>query len=346
MKYPVPMPRPSLVGQPQPQAAQPTMMQRLSNNSDLLMQTGMGLLSGQTGAQQFAMGAQGLMNARQSGKDKAAQNKTLQFLAQRNPELAKMVQMGGISAADALKMDYQSRQGAQAEPTANMREFEFAKQNGFQGGFADWVKGKAGGTTVNVGQQGQPSIGSIPQGFQAIQDPETGAYRMERVPGGPEDLTESKAAQLQQDAQKAAVARQSIANIREKLTGGGMFDLPEAGVVGSRLANWGINQEAVDVKNDLASLQSIVSFDRLQAMREASPTGGALGAVSERELALLQASMGALSQDSSPEQLQQTLDFIDGIMAKFEQYPQAAQQAGASPAGQSDIQSLIDQYAD
>lgn len=331
-----------------PQAvAQPSIMDRIRNNSGTLMQTGMGLLSGQTGAQQFALGAQGLMAGQQARKDKASTNKTLEFLAQRNPELAQIVQMGGMSAADALKMDYQNRQGAQAEPTANMREYEFAKQNGYQGSFVDFAKGKAGGTTVNVGGQEQPTIGSIPQGFQAIQDPATGGYRMERIPGGPEDQTKNKQAQIRQEGQKAAVARRSIANIRSKLESGGLFDLPEAGVIGARLADMGINQEAVDVKNDLASLQSIVSFDRLQAMREASPTGGALGAVSERELALLQASMGALSQNSSPEQLTQTLDFIDNIMAKFEAYPSNAQAAGGAVQSPSnDINALIDQYAD
>jgi hypothetical protein len=121
--------------------------------------------------------------------------------------------------------------------------------------------------------------------------------------------------------------------------------LPEVGVVGSRLADMGLNQEAVDVKRKLETLQSVVSFDRLQQMREASPTGGALGAVSERELALLQSSMGALSNDMSEEELIKTLDFIDGVMSKFAAYPQGAQamQPASPQSGMPDFSTMSDE---
>lgn len=50
------------------------------------------------------------------------------------------------------------------------------------------------------------------------------------------------------------------------------------------------------------TLNASIAFDRLQAMREASKTGGALGAISERELDLLAASIGSLdnSKMSNP----------------------------------------------
>jgi len=166
-----------------------------------------------------------------------------------------------------------------------------------------------------------PQIGSIPQGFQAVFDPATGGYRMERIPGGPEDTTASDAAKKTQDAQAASIVRNVVKNIRGKLESRGPFDLPEVGIVGSRLASMGINQEAVDVEQNLATLQSAIAFDQLQKMREASPTGGALGAVSERELLLLQSSVGALSNITSKEELLKTLDTIDTIMKKFEAYP-------------------------
>ncbi|MCZ4270887.1 hypothetical protein [Maritalea porphyrae] len=195
---------------------------------------------------------------------------------------------------------------------------------------------QAGATsiTTNVGSE----YGTIPQGYELFKDPVTGATSMQPIAGGPEDTTKHEALKFEQERQKATVARQAISNIRAKIDNGGLFDLPEVGVWGSKLA--GMNQEATDVRNNLATLQSIVSFDRLQAMRDASPTGGALGAVSERELALLQASLGALSQDSSEEQMRQTLEFIDGIMAKFEAYPDVngapTQQAGS---GLNDLKS-------
>ena len=312
-----------------------------AKNSEYFLRMGTGLLAGGTPREQMALASQGLLDARQSAKQAQTKNKTLQFLQNSNPELAQMVEMGALTPNEAVKIDYQQRQGAKVEPTAGMREYDFAKSQGYDGSFMDFQidRRKAGATQINM--PGQPTMGAIPQGFEAIKDPETGTHTMRRIPGGPEDQTASQEAKVAQDAQKAAIASRSIEDIKSKLQTGGMFDLPEAGIVGSRLANMGLNQEAVDVKNALASLQSIVSFDRLQAMREASPTGGALGAVSERELALLQSSMGALSQDSSPKQLIETLNFIQGVMDKFAAYPQGAQATGGS-----DVDALIDQYAD
>ena len=42
---------------------------------------------------------------------------------------------------------------------------------------------------------------------------------------------------------------------------------------------------------------SNIGFERLQAMRDASPTGGALGQVSDNELRLLSSALGSLSQE-------------------------------------------------
>jgi hypothetical protein len=64
---------------------------------------------------------------------------------------------------------------------------------------------------------------------------------------------------------------------------------------------------AADLKADLDTILANAGFDKLQDMRNSSPTGGALGQVSERELALLQATWSNLQQAQSPEQLQQRL---------------------------------------
>lgn len=53
-----------------------------------------------------------------------------------------------------------------------------------------------------------------------------------------------------------------------------------------------------------------ITFNVLQAMREASKTGGALGAVSEREIDLLQNNIASLDQTQSPEQFKKNLDTI------------------------------------
>lgn len=356
------------------------------NNNQALLQASMGLLGGQTGPQQAMLGMQGFANARNTAREQQQavqqRNMTLEWLGKNRPELAQMVQAGlpieqawqeAIKQPKAQISEYAEREAAAqqygldintpegrafvlggkyempgaggAKQTDDITEYRFAVENGFQGSFMDFQQAIKGASAPR-------SVGTIPPGMQLVSGPD-GSMRMEPIPGGPAEQEAMAAQQAGQakmagEAQKAEIATTAIDRILNKIEKPkGIFDLPEVGPVGGRLADARVNQEAIDVQNDLATLQSIVSFDRLQAMREASPTGGALGAVSERELALLQSSMGALNQYSSPEQLKQTLRFIKGVMDKFAAYPQAAQAAGSAASGVSpDIQSLIDQYAD
>ena len=64
---------------------------------------------------------------------------------------------------------------------------------------------------------------------------------------------------------------------------------------------------ATDLKNLLDTVKSNIGFDRLDAMRKESPTGGALGQVAVKELDFLQASLGSLKQEQSSRQLLENL---------------------------------------
>lgn len=66
--------------------------------------------------------------------------------------------------------------------------------------------------------------------------------------------------------------------------------------------------KAYDLGRTLDTLQASAGFETLQEMRDNSPTGGALGQVTERELALLQATWGSLQQSQSKEQFEANLD--------------------------------------
>lgn len=70
------------------------------------------------------------------------------------------------------------------------------------------------------------------------------------------------------------------------------------------------DNDARDLQSALKPLLADLGFDRLQEMRDASPTGGALGQVSERELDLLQSSMGNLDLGASQEQFLRNLDMV------------------------------------
>ncbi len=58
------------------------------------------------------------------------------------------------------------------------------------------------------------------------------------------------------------------------------------------------------------TLKSQIAFSTLQAMRDASKTGGALGAVSEKELVMLQNNLAALDKAQSYEEMKKSLDSI------------------------------------
>lgn len=122
----------------------------------------------------------------------------------------------------------------------------------------------------------------------------------------------------------------------------------KAGFVGSLLSN--INgTEARDFEARITTIKANIGFDKLQSMREQSPTGGALGQVSEKELDQLNASMGNLDNSQSPEQLRENLlavraQYLRTIAAINAQRQGYQQMQGGGGLTQS-IQSLVDTYA-
>ncbi|BAQ84590.1 hypothetical protein [uncultured Mediterranean phage uvMED] len=61
------------------------------------------------------------------------------------------------------------------------------------------------------------------------------------------------------------------------------------------------------------TIKANIGFDKLQAMREASPTGGALGQVSNQELSSLQSVFGNLDQSQDDEQLKYNLRMLQHV---------------------------------
>ena len=87
------------------------------------------------------------------------------------------------------------------------------------------------------------------------------------------------------------------------------FRLPVAGLFAETASEIG-GTNAADLKQAISTIQASIGFDRLQKMRDDSPTGGALGQVSERELSLLTASLGSLSQLQSEKALRTNLQRV------------------------------------
>lgn len=88
-------------------------------------------------------------------------------------------------------------------------------------------------------------------------------------------------------------------------------------------AGWGSKLQSIpstDAKALSAQLKTVASniaFSELTAMREASKTGGALGAVSDRELTLLSSVVGAMDQEQDPAVLRGQLQKIRDSIVRW-----------------------------
>jgi hypothetical protein len=104
------------------------------------------------------------------------------------------------------------------------------------------------------------------------------------------------------------------------------------------------------VKALLDGVRANIGFDKLQAMRAASPTGGALGQVSDSENKLLQSTLGSLTQAQSREQFKYTLDrlesqYLDIIHGKGNRPGKSAPSGGGlSAIEQQELNALRQRY--
>lgn len=95
------------------------------------------------------------------------------------------------------------------------------------------------------------------------------------------------------------------------------------GLVSNRTTGWGgllANLPKTDARNLQAKLTSIkanLGFDRLQQMRQDSPTGGALGQVAVQELVALQSTVASLDQLQEAGQISAALEKIETHYANW-----------------------------
>ena len=75
--------------------------------------------------------------------------------------------------------------------------------------------------------------------------------------------------------------------------------------------------EARTMQADLNLIRANLAFDRLQQMRNSSPTGGALGQVSELELKLLESAMASVDQGLDPEEFRIRLNDVSTVYSQL-----------------------------
>lgn len=89
------------------------------------------------------------------------------------------------------------------------------------------------------------------------------------------------------------------------------------GVVGKALSSMPIQTEARDFAADLESLAADIAYNELQKMRQNSPTGGAVGQVSDFETRLLSGVIASVRQDQSAENLRRNFTAVRESAARI-----------------------------
>jgi hypothetical protein len=214
---------------------------------------------------------------------------------------------------------------------------------------------RAGATQVNVGPTGI-DYGKPPEGMAwarnkdgtvALKPGPQGFMQPIAVPiaGGPVETRAAEKAKAEetQKRQQAVYADVVTTDVDRAVKLVKESPVPLTGIASLAAAVPGT--PAHDLSKLLDTIKANIGFDRLQQMRAASPTGGALGQVSEFENRLLQATIGALEQSQGKEQflynLQRVQDLYLDIIHGPGNRPKPSSQEGAlSPAEQSELEAL------
>ena len=146
---------------------------------------------------------------------------------------------------------------------------------------------------------GKPTdIGPIPEGYRITPGPE-GGYQVAPLPGSPQARALEQRQASQQ--QNASVVTQDLRRAQELVTDGyvtGLF---------GRSSQLFPGTDRTRFNALVGGIGANFSIDRLQQMRDASPTGGALGQVTEGEHKLLRDSYGSLDPEQGEKQLSENI---------------------------------------
>lgn len=287
----------------------------------------------------------------EQAQQRRSRNAAVEFVSRTNPELGALVESGAMDPADAIKavrdaqkpievgdvlvnpanIDPETQQAAvifdarRREPNTQytILSAEEKKRLNLPPG-ATYQRAPSGKITQVAGA-GLPATGSIPPGYQMVvntgANPGESTLRMEPIPGSP--AAEKQADQLRATQNKTRntgkkvnaafatidEARALINDPEAWVTGAAGRAVDVAGQLTGGIASAGTQRLAL--QETLGTLRANIGFDRLQLMRDESPTGGALGQVAIQELNDLQRTIAALNPNLDSETLLSNLDRVE-----------------------------------
>ncbi|MBA2412576.1 MAG: hypothetical protein H0V63_07085 [Burkholderiaceae bacterium] len=147
--------------------------------------------------------------------------------------------------------------------------------------------------------RGGPAGAKAPNGFEWVKN-EDGSWGQRPIAGGPKDTSAKDQILKDQVNAKADIV---LANLKKAEDMTGFFT---TGLTGSGLGQVP-GTTAYNKRSIIDVVKANIGFDALAEMRRSSPTGGALGNVTVRELELLQSTLGALNPNMSDKEFRTAL---------------------------------------
>ena len=280
-----------------------------------------------------------------------AQSAAVEFVTAQNPELGQLVSSGAMSPKDAIEAVRKTNEPIKVgdvlvnvDPETNRAAVLFdARQRkpqtkyeiltddektalGLPSG-TQYQKNVATGEIKKIAGGNLPQMGTIPQGYHVVvntDDQNRPVISMEPVPGSPQAKELEKSVESVRAGKRGKVTKFNqivapsidlaieIAEDPENwATGKGGAFIEQLG----RLSGGIISAETsrLALTEQLTTIRANIGFDRLQKMRDESPTGGALGQVALQELYALQSSITPLNPNMTSGQLIAGLNKVKDI---------------------------------
>lgn len=142
--------------------------------------------------------------------------------------------------------------------------------------------------------------GKPPMGYRYTPDGD-----LEAIPGGPKDVSAKNKMVLDAAKDKAKIVLGKVDEALNDLGGG----YTTTGLTGAAVSIVP-GTSAYDLRRTIDTIKANLGFNELQAMRQASPTGGALGQVAVKELEFLQSTIASLDANQSTPKIKNSLSQV------------------------------------
>lgn len=265
-------------------------------------------------------------------------------------DIQQMESPAAVAALHAQGVDMNAEPGAEFAGSINYQQgMAFAKElrERGEGDKADFIEAqlRTGDSSMAAGPFTDPKMGigtvhANGRVYNRVFNPQTGGFDMVDV--GAETTTAQKMGELLAGGPSAW----------EKIQGETRLSILDSVIsradgyttgIGGKLLGWMPGSEAMKFKQDSKALMSSIASKALSEMRrtaqEMGQKGSGLGQVTERELDLLEQSLGALSTEMSPDAfkanaraIQARLIRLDELHAQFEAQKAAKAKGGKQPA--------------